>query len=140
MSIENVQLNTLLQLFNLNALINSPTCYQSHIPTCIDHILTNQKSLFKFSKTFETGLSAHHKLILSTMKVHQKEKVYRCYKNFDIANFSNTLKGNLEKVNHNSYESFEIIFLNALNIYAPLKTKMLRFNNSVFMTKKLRLI
>ena len=68
MSIENVHLNTLLQLFNLNALINSPTCYQSHIPTCIDHILTNQKSLFKFSKTFETGLSDHHKLISTTMK------------------------------------------------------------------------
>ena len=67
MGIENVHLNPLLQLFNLNALINSPTFYQSHIPTCIDHILTNQKSLFKFSKTFETGLSDHHKLI-STMK------------------------------------------------------------------------
>ena len=68
MSIENVHANTLMQLFNLNALINSPTCYQSHIPTCIDHILTNQKSLFKFSKTFETGLSDQHKLILTTMK------------------------------------------------------------------------
>ena len=68
MNIANVHLKTLLQLFNLNALINSPTCYQSHIPTCIDHILTNQKSLFKFSKTFETGLSDHHKLISTTMK------------------------------------------------------------------------
>ena len=67
MSIENVHSNTLMQLFNLNALINSPTCYQSHIPTCIDHILTNQKSLFKFSKTFKTGLSDQHKLILTTM-------------------------------------------------------------------------
>ena len=139
MSIENVHLITLLQLFSLNTLINSPVTNNTFQPALIT-FLTNQKSLFKFSKTFETGLSAHHKLILSTMKVHQKEKVYRCYKNFDIANFSNTLKGNLEKVNHNSYKSFEIIFLNALNIYAPLKTKMLRFNNSVFMTKKLRLI
>ena len=143
MSIENVQLNTLLQLFNLNALINSPTCYQSHIPTCIDHILTNQKSLFKFSKTFETGLSDHHKLISTTMKSGSfkgppKKKIYRYYKNFDIANFSCTLKGNLEKVNDTSYKSFESIFLNALNIYAPLKTKMLRFNNSAFMTKNLR--
>ena len=69
MNIANVHLKTLLQLFNLNALINSPTCYQSHIPTCIDHILTNQKSLFKFSKTFETGLPAdHHKLISTTVK------------------------------------------------------------------------
>ena len=38
------------------------------IPTCIDHILTNQNSLFKFSKTFETGLSEHYKLISTTMK------------------------------------------------------------------------
>ena len=68
MSIENVHVNTLLQLFSLNALINSPTCYQSHIPTCIDHILTNQKSLFKFFKTFETGLADHHKLISTIMK------------------------------------------------------------------------
>ena len=68
MSIENVQLNTVLQLFNLNALINSPTCYQPHIPTCFDHILTNQKYLLKFSKTLETGLFDHHKLISTTMK------------------------------------------------------------------------
>ena len=68
MSIENVHLNTLLQLFNLNALINSPTCYESHIPTCIEHILINQNSLFKSSKTFETGLSDHHKSISITMK------------------------------------------------------------------------
>ena len=32
MSIENVYTNTLLQLFNINALMNSPTCYQSHTP------------------------------------------------------------------------------------------------------------
>ena len=50
MSIENVHLNTLLQLFNLNAIINSPTCYHSHIPTCIDHILTNQSLCLNFPK------------------------------------------------------------------------------------------
>ena len=44
----------------------------------------------------------------------------------------------MEKVNDNSYKSFERIFLNALNIYDPLKTKMWRFNNSAFMAKKLR--
>ena len=112
MSIENVHSNTLIQLFNLNALINPPTCYQSHIPTCIDHILTNQKSLFKFSKTFKTGLSDQHKLILTTMKSGsfkgpRKKNIYRCYKNFDLANFSNNLKRNLGKVNDNSYKSFE---------------------------------
>ena len=69
----------------------------------------------------------------------KKKRNCICYKNFGIAaNFSNTLKGNFEKVNDNTYKSFESIFLNALNIYAPLKTKMLRFNNSAYMTKKLR--
>ena len=44
----------------------------------------------------------------------------------------------MEKVNDNSYKSFESIFLNALNIHASLKTKILIFNNSAFMTKELR--
>ena len=68
MSIGDVQLSTFLQLFNLNAFMNSHTCHHSYIPNYIDEILTNQKSLFKFSKTFETGLSDHHKLISTTMK------------------------------------------------------------------------
>ena len=57
-----------MKTYNLNALINSPTCHQSHIPTCINHILENQKSVIKFSKRFETGFSDHHKLISTTMK------------------------------------------------------------------------
>ena len=44
----------------------------------------------------------------------------------------------MEKVSDISYKRFEGIFLNALNTYAPLKTKILRFNNSAFMTMKLR--
>ena len=44
----------------------------------------------------------------------------------------------MEKVNDNSHKSFESIFLNALNIYAPLKMRILRFNNGAFITKKLR--
>ena len=50
MTIENAHFNTLLQLFSLNMFINLPTCYHSHTPNCIDHILTNQTYLFKFSK------------------------------------------------------------------------------------------
>ena len=68
MTTENLHLNNLIQIFNLNALIKTPACYQSHNPACIDNILTNQKALFKLSKTFETGLSDHHKLISTIMK------------------------------------------------------------------------
>ena len=71
------------------------------------------------------------------LKIHQK-MIYRCYKNFDIADFVKILKGGLEMVNDKSYKSSENIFLNVLNIYGPLKRQMLRFKNSAFIAKKLR--
>ena len=58
----------ILQLFNLNAVINSRTLHHSHILNHIDQILTNQNSLFKLSKAFETGLSDHRRLISTTIK------------------------------------------------------------------------
>ena len=85
----------------------------------------------------------HHKLISTAAKFgkfigtskkkKKKKKSYRYYKNFDIAKFGNTLKGDLKRVNDNIFEN---VFLNALNNSAPLKTKMLRFNNSTFRSKK----
>ena len=68
MSIENVYLHTLATA-QFKCAKKFTHCYQSHVPlACIDHILTNEKSLFKFSKTFETGLSDLHKLISVTIK------------------------------------------------------------------------
>ena len=57
MTTENTHLNDLLQIYDLTALIQEPTCYQSQNSNCIDHFLTNQKTLFKHCQTFETGFS-----------------------------------------------------------------------------------
>ena len=65
MTTENLQFNNLMQIFYLNALIKTPKCSQS---LCINTILTNQKALLNLSKTFEKGLSDHHKLISTIMK------------------------------------------------------------------------
>ena len=62
----NKYLADLITLFNLESLINTPTCFQSKKPRCIDLILTNKKSLFKNSKTFESGISDHHHLVLTS--------------------------------------------------------------------------
>ena len=58
----------MIQAYNLNNLINEPACYQSSKLSQIDVILTNQKSMYKFSNTFETGLSDHHKFISTISK------------------------------------------------------------------------
>ena len=128
---------------NLNAPIKTPTCYQSHNPTCIDNILTNQKALFILSKTFETGLSDHHKLISTIMKSGSfkgspRKKVYRSYKYFDIDLFKIALQEKLKHLENDAYSAFNSAFTNLLNEHAPLKTKILRHNNKTFITKKLR--
>ena len=71
----------MMQAYSLNNLIKEPTCFQSNNPSQIDLILTNQKSMYKFSHTFETCISDNHKLI-STIS-----KVYRSYKSFNIDHF-----------------------------------------------------
>ena len=68
LSTENQHLDALIQAYNLNNLINKPTCFQSNKPTCIDLILTNKKNLFKLPNTFETGISDHHKLVSFILK------------------------------------------------------------------------
>ena len=82
--VENTHFEATLENYDLNNLINKPTCYQSNKPTCIDLILTNRKSLFKLFNTFETGLSDHHELISAILKSggfkwKPKEKIYRSY-------------------------------------------------------------
>ena len=54
--------------FDLESLIDSPTCYKSINPTCIDLILTNKKNHFMKSATFETGLFDHHELITTILR------------------------------------------------------------------------
>ena len=68
LSTENQHLDTLIQAYNLNNLINKPTYFQSNKPTCIDLIITNKKNLFKLSNTFEAGISDHHKLVSTILK------------------------------------------------------------------------
>ena len=53
---ENTHLQSMVQAYNLNNLIKEPTWFQSNNSSQIDLILTNQKSMYKFSNNFEIGL------------------------------------------------------------------------------------
>ena len=85
--VENKPLEATLENYDLNNLINKPTCYQSNNSTCIDLILTNKKDLFKLSDTFEAGLSDQHELISTILKLgglkgKPKEKICRSYRSY----------------------------------------------------------
>ena len=132
-----------MTLFNLESLINTPSCFQSEKPRCIDLILTNKKSFFKNSKTFEVGISDHQHLVLTSMRSQYiqgkpKIKFYRDYKSFNFECFNKELNELLKSEKDINYSFFENIFLQVLNAHAPVKKKIQRFNNNSFMTKQLR--
>ena len=142
-SVENKHLADFTTLFNLESLIRSPICFQSSKPTCIDLILTNKKKLFKNSQIFEVGISDHHLLTLTSMRIqvikgNPKVKFYRDYKSFNFESFNNDLDGLLKAENNMNYSTFQNIFLQVLNTHAPVKKKVQRFHNNRFITKQLR--
>ena len=143
LSTENVNLKNFMSSFHLESLIDSPTCYKSIIPACIDLILTNKRNHFMKSATFRTDLSDHHKLITTILrktisKGNSKKMFYRDYKRFDQKKFETELKLKLNSQTNLSYSTFQAVFLEILNKIAPVKVKVLRFNNNAFMTKSLR--
>ena len=112
MTTENTHLNDLLQIYDLPAPIKEPTCYRSQNPNCIDHSLTNRKTLFKHCQNFKTGLSDHHKLISMIMKSGifkgpPKKKIYWSCKKFDHDCFSNALREELETLEGDKYGELE---------------------------------
>ena len=138
---QNKNLEILMNTFDLETLIKEPTCFQSENASCIDLILTNKKETFKNSKVFEVGISDHHSFIITSLKMalvkgNAKTKLYRKYKDFNIENFQKDLTENLK--NDANYYNFHKTFLKILDKHAPLKKKILRFDDNLFMTKELR--
>ena len=142
MTVENSDLSSFMDIFELDSLITKPTCYKNlNNPSCIDLILTNCKHSFLHSATIETGISDFHKLTLSIMRTHinkapPKTLKYRFYKNFNKDYFESEIYEKTKEIN--DFDEFQNIFKNIFNENAPLKTKALRANNKPFMDKILR--
>ena len=132
-------------IYNLQNLIKDPTCYKNALnPSLIDLILTNKPNKFQNSQVIETGLSDHHKLTISVLKLYFQKKSplcikYRDYKNFDHNSFQTDLCKKNYYMNNTKmdYTIFESVFMDQLNKHAPMKEKLVRANNAPFMTKKL---
>ena len=133
------------EIYNLKNLIKEPTCYKNPLhPSSIDIILTNKIRSFQNSQTIETGLSDHHKMTVTVLRMFFKKHPpiclkYRDYKNYDSLLFHNQLCHKLREIQQRdiNYDTFEQIFMELLNKNAPIKMKYLRANNAPFMTKQL---
>ena len=106
--------------FSLTNIINSKTCFKAQKGTSIDVLLTNKPGSFHKTGIFETGISDHHKLILSVFRsyftrIPPKIIEYRNYKNFNETVFLHALgqellKGEMYKINSEMYSTFTEVF------------------------------
>ena len=72
------------------------------------------------------------------VKGNAKTKLYRDYNSFDIKLFKEDLDENLKSNNTINFTAFQNTFTTVLHKHAPIKKKILRFNNNPFMSKALR--
>ena len=90
-------IDTLTYQHHLQSKNKEPSCYKNpNNPSCIDLFLTNSPRSFYRTKTFFTGLSDFHKLVLSIFKTtftksKAKEIIYRDFKKFNEQCFNNGL-------------------------------------------------
>ena len=130
--------------YNLSNLVNERTCFKNPCnPSLIDLILTNRPRSFQDSQVIETGLSDHHKMTITVLRAFFQKQTpitikYRD-KKFDQSLFRYNLLKKLNKMNDGKvdYYTFETVFIELLNLHAPMKEKYMRANNSPFMNKSL---
>ena len=65
----------------------------------------------------------------------KQKKLYRDYSSFNMNYFKEDLYNNLNNNSITEYSHFQNIFLEILHKHAPIKKKILRFNDNPFMTK-----
>ena len=139
-------LRRFLELYGLKHLVHEHTCFKSvNNPSCINLLLTNSSCSFQHTSVMSSGLSDFHELVFTVMKtIFPKAKpnkiFYRNYKNFNETIFKDDLKRYLYANTESSrnFSKFIEMFLNVLDIHAPMKKKYIRANEVPYMTKPLR--
>ena len=114
--------------YNLKNLVTEATCFKNPLnPSSIDLILTNRIRSFQNTITLETGLSDHHKMVITVLKTFIPKRTpilikYRDYRKFNSQNFRQDLQNNIANISDEiCYDIFESTFKEILNKHAPHK-------------------
>ena len=86
-TIENQNFDSFMDIFHLESLIKTPTCFKINNPFCMDLFVSNEKDLFKKSCIVKCKF----------IKSSTKAKFYREYKKFENEKSRTDLYSNIEK-------------------------------------------
>ena len=91
-------LSEFLSTYDAKNIVKGKTCFKSITnPSCIDLFITNKPLSFQNTNNLSTGLSDHHKMVITVLKASFKKNppqtiLYRDYKNLDKNLFKLELK------------------------------------------------
>ena len=139
-------LEDLCDTFDFTNMIKAKTCFMSIEGSSIDVMLTNKPRSFYKTITIETGLSDHHKMVVSffrshyNLKLKPKNIIYRDTRNINMELFKNDIRNlpfdELHRFS-DSFSGFVTLFKSIVDRHAPIKKKKIRGNNKPFMNKEL---
>ena len=139
-------LENLCDNYDLTNIMKQKTCFMSVEGSNIDLILTNKPRSFYKTHTIETGLSDHHKMVVSFLRSHNclklkaKTIIYRDTKNINWENYRHDIEQiPLNEINRfeSKFTGFTTLFQSIVDRHAPIKKKIIRGNNKPFMNKEL---
>ena len=139
----NLVLDDFLDEFHAKNLVGEPTCFKSlGNPSCVDLFITNSSGSFMRTGAVGTGLSDFHKMIVTVMrtafpKVGPLAVQYRDVSKYDPVAFRVDLGVRMGE-QCVDYDTFEEIFLGALDVHAPRKSKVVRANHKPYVSKEMR--
>ena len=145
--IEEANMKSFCENYNLKGLIKQPTCYKNpNKPKCIDLILTNVPRMFQITCALETGLSDFHLMTVTVIrksfrKIFSRVINYRSYRDFSNETFRisliNTLPNAVFVDSDGGLEKFCKTTMDTLNSFTPIKKKYARGNQMSFMIKNI---
>ena len=139
-------LEDMCDTFDLVNMVKEKTCFMSAVGSSIDLILTNKPKSFYKTVTIETGLSDHHKMVVTFLRNHLSLKLkpknieYRNIKDINWEQIKNDIANiHFDEINRfsDSYNGFTTLFKSIVDRHAPIKKKTIRGNNKPFMNLEL---
>ena len=139
-------LKDLCDTYDLTNIIKEKTCFMSVEGSSIDLILTNKPRSFYKANTIETGLSDHHKMVVTFLRSHNSLKLkpktftYRNTKDINWEKFKHDISQiPMNEINRfdSKFAGFTTFFESIVERHAPIKSKTIRGNNKAFMNKEL---
>ena len=138
---ENKVMEDFLQKHTFYNMMKQNTYCKSDGGSRIDLLITNSKFSFMKTNSFETGLSDHHHIIYTILKIkfekfEPKKLIYRNFKQFNSEQFKLDICNSISATR--AHAAFENNFVSILDKHAPKKTKILRGNQKPHFNKTLR--